>query len=65
MLILMNFIYSSMPLIRQSLTTLLVGFCLNFSVILTFRLALLGHHTELKGDDVNWIVITASPYILK
>lgn len=65
MLILMNFIYSSTPLIRQSLITLLVGFCLNFIVTFTFGLALLGHHTELKGDDVNWIVVTASPYILK
>lgn len=63
MLILMNFIYSSTPLIR--LITLLVGFCLNFILTLTFGLALLGHHTQLKGDDVNWIVITASPYILK
>lgn len=63
MLILMNFIYSCMPLIH--LITLLVGFCLNFIVALTFGLALLGHHTQLKGDDVNWIVITASPYILK
>lgn len=65
MLILMDSVYSSTSLICQSLITLLVGFCLNFIVTLTFGLALLGHHTELKGDDVNWIVITASIYILK